>query len=369
MSSNLLRIGVIGPPWIEIPPTAYGGTELAIDTLVRGLAARGHDVTLFTVGTSSTPVRRKWIYDYPQYDDVGSMLVELRHTSAAYRALDGCDIIHDHTVCGPFMALCTGTNTPIVATNHGPFTPEVNEILQALTIPVIGLSHAHASQAATSIQPVPVIHHGLVTERYRFNRHRGDGLVALGRMNPGKGIESAITFARQVDRPLTIAAKMRDADEVDYYKSAIEPLLGSDVTYVGEVNHDHKVDLLANAFALVNLINWPEPFGLVMIEALACGTPVIATKGGVPDEIIEHRRTGYLMSDPQQANDAISTIETIDRENCWQSVQSRFSMNQVAAAHELFYNSILKNDRIQPIMSRPPRRYPGGSSHGEWVLA
>lgn len=353
MSSNRpLRIGMIAPAWLAVPPTNYGGTELVIDVLSRGLVRLGHELQLFTIGSSTCDVPRRWIFDGSDPDGVGTTVPELRHVAAAYDAFAGCDIVHDHTIGGLFLSQLH-PELAVVATNHMPFNADFADLYgrYASVLPIIAISHDQAARAPAGLPIGTVIHHGLDLDRYAVGRGSGDYLVSLGRMNPDKGIDTAIEVARRSGMDLAIAAKIREPGEKRYFAEVIEPLLGRGIEYVGEVDHAHKVELLQGARALINPIRWPEPFGLVMIEAMACGTPVVGTPCGAAPEIVNHGTTGYLVESSDDLADAVERAALLDRRACRAHVEAHFSMDTMARNHESFYRSVL-NDRHYA-MSRP----------------
>jgi glycosyltransferase involved in cell wall biosynthesis len=342
-TATRLRVGIIAPPWVAIPPPGYGGIELAIDVLARGLRQRGHDVILFTTGDSTTPVERHYIYDTARTDTIGSIPVELCHVDAAYHALGSCDIVHDHTLSG--LLLGPHHQIPVVTTNHGPFVAPLTDLYRRTVrnVPLIAISGDQARRAPTDIPVSTVIHHSLDLDAYPYDPAGGDYLVTIGRMNPCKGIDHAIAAARAARVPLIIAAKNREPAENHYYNTVIKPLLGPGISYIGEIGHDTKIELLGGARALLNPIQWAEPFGLVMIEALACGTPVIATPNGAAPELIDHGTTGYLTTTPSDLDKAIRSIDRIDRARCRQHAEHRFAMARMAHHHEDLYLTVLQH--------------------------
>jgi glycosyltransferase involved in cell wall biosynthesis len=347
-SDKPLRIGIIAPPWIPIPPTAYGGTELVIDGLCTGLKALGHDVTLFTTGDATCPVGRAFLFDHSDPDHMGSCVLELRHVAAAYDALDDLDIIHDHTLAGLFLSQMH--HLPVVTTNHGPFDDDLNDLYRRVgrLVPIIAISHDQASHAPPDIPIAAVIHHGLDLNHYPFSAQGGDGLVFLGRMSPNKGVDDAIRSAQQVGRPLKIAAKMNEPGELRYFHDTIEPQLSTDIEFVGEVGLAGKVELLTNAAALINPIRWPEPFGLVMIEALASGTPVITNRIGAAPEIVDDCVTGKLADDFDDLVAGLEQVETFERSACRAAVEHRFTHLRMAKDHESFYRRVLEDSTNPP---------------------
>jgi glycosyltransferase involved in cell wall biosynthesis len=322
---------------------------LIIDVLARGLVARGQRVRLFTVGTSRCVIEREWVLAEPP-ERIGDDLTGLTHTLAAYQALTGCDIIHDHTLAGPALAATGWSGPPVVTTNHGPFNGALNAFYRhtAHHVPLIAISAAQAASAPGDVPVATVIPHGIDLDTYPARlttRGSGGYLLCLGRMCPTKGIDVAIRAARTARRRLVIAAKCREPEEHAYYHHAIAPLLDDSVTYVGEVDHARKIELLQGADALLNPIQWPEPFGLVMIEALACGTPVIATPNGAAREIINHDQIGRLAT---TIDDLAATIDTVhhggtDRRQCRHHAVAHYSMQSMAAEHEAFYRRVIVN--------------------------
>jgi len=308
-----MKIGIVAPPWVPVPPPAYGGTELAVDTLARGLLAAGHDVELFATGDSTCPVPRKHLLDVSEGMLIGTTTIEIRHVLAAYEALDDCDVIHDHTVIGPLLSRELST-TPVVTTNHGPFADDTMAMWREISnrdVPLISISRHQASTADPDINVSQVIHHGIDPTHFPIGPGDGQYLACLGRMSPTKGIHTAIKVAREADIPLLIGAKMREPLEHDYFAAEIKPLLGNGVEYLGELATNEKFELLCGAKALLNPIQWAEPFGLVMIEAMACGTPVISTPCGSVPEIVTPGVNGFVCSTDQEMVEAVSAIDSI----------------------------------------------------------
>lgn len=342
MNAQTLRIGIVAPPWLPVPPPAYGGTELMIDALCRGLDRLGHDVTLFTIGTSDCPVDRRWLFDEMDPMRMGAAIEEFRHAFAAYDALDDVDIIHDHTLAGLLVAQ-SKARVPVVTTMHGPFDDALSDLYERSSpeVPVVAVSHDQARSAPSTVRIAGVIHHGLELDRYPFVAEPDDHVLFLGRMSPDKGVHRAIEIARAADRQLLIAAKLREPAELDYFRTRIEPLLGPDVMYVGEANFAEKIELLSKATALVNPIRWPEPFGLVMTESMACGTPVVGGALGAAPEIVDHGRTGFLANRMDGLIDGLKRIDSIDRAACRRVVEERFSSDRMAADYADLYRDLI----------------------------
>ncbi len=336
-----MRIGIIAPPWTPIPPVLYGGIELVVDQLARGMQDAGHDVLLYTTGDSTCPVPRAWSLAVAEGQRIGMAVPEIRHVMHAYEAVAECDVVHDHTMMGPFYSERL-PHLPVVTTIHGPFNTELTDIYRRVTerVPLIAISHAQHA-AAPDIPVARVIHHGVDASQFPIGDGQGDAdgpyVLFLGRMADDKGAHRAITIARDAGMRILMAAKMREAWERTYFEEKVEPLLGPDAVYLGEVSHERKLELLAGAAALVFPIRWNEPFGMVMIEALACGTPVLAFPEGAAPEVVEHGRTGFLCSDEAAMTEAIGRLDQIDRTHCRAAVEGYFSTQRMVAEHlELF---------------------------------
>jgi glycosyltransferase involved in cell wall biosynthesis len=336
-----LRIGLIAPPWVPVPPTVYGGTEVVVDQLARGLTAAGCDVILFTTGDSTCPVERRWAH--PRALGVTcDTAAELHHVQRAYDELLDVDLVHDHTLLGPVWATMHCPERALVTTVHSRFTSELRDLYAVVAerVPLVAISHAQR-RTAPSVRVARVIHHGI--DPAAFPPGRGDGgyMLFLGRMSTDKGAHRAIAVARAAGKRVVLAAKMRTPAERRYYEEQVVPLLGNDAVYVGEVGGRRKLALLAGAEALINPIRWPEPFGLVMIEALACGTPVLAFAEGAAPEIIEHGRTGFLCSDEADMAGRLHDVGNLRRADCRASVAARFSTQRMVAEHLELYMEVV----------------------------
>jgi glycosyltransferase involved in cell wall biosynthesis len=335
------RIGLIAPPWVPVPPPAYGGTEAVIDRLARGFVAAGHDVLLFTTGDATCPVSRQWVVNRADPARMGSAVVELHHLVHAYGAMQDCDIIHDHTVIGPTYALHFPSLT-VVTTNHGPFNAELISVYRAVAerVPIIAISHSQAA-TAVDLRIARVIHHGIDPDAFPMGAGDGGYFAFLGRVVPDKGIRQAALVAREAGVRLLIAAKMQEPLEIEYFEDQVRPLLTRDVEYIGEVGDGEKLELLNGARALINPIRWPEPFGLVMIEALACGTPVIAFPAGAAPEIVAHGVTGFLCTDEADMVQSLGRVDELSRSACRAAVERSFSTARMVADHIDLFSDVL----------------------------
>lgn len=338
----MVRIALIAPPWTPVPPDLYGGIELVVDRLARGLDRRGHEVLLFTTGESTCPVPRASLLPHAEGQRIGAAVPELRHVLAAYEAVRGFDIVHDHTVLGPFLAERHGDGAPVVTTIHGDLEGELADLYREIDdrVHLIAISEAQRVPVP-ELKIAAVIHHGLDAVDFPFGAIDGGYCLFLGRMSPDKGAHRAIAAARAAGLPLKMAAKMREPAELEYFENEVEPLLGAGVEYLGEVPHHQKLQLLAEARALLFPIRWREPFGMVMIEALACGTPVIAFPEGAAPEVVTHGETGFLVDDEEEMAKALTDVGSLDRRACRASVEGYFSTDRMVAEHLDLFTRIL----------------------------
>ena len=332
-----MRIGIIAPPWAPVPPPLYGGIEQAIDGLARGFQAAGHEVLMFTTGDSSCEVPRKWLLKVSEGWRMGYTVPELRHIMAAYEELIGCDVIHDHTVLGPVYAQRL-PDLPVVTTVHGPFNEELTDIYLRVAhrVPIIGISDAQCA-VVPELEIARVIHHGVDPAAFPLGTGEGGYCLFLGRMNADKGAQRAVDAARKAGVPLVMAGKCREPWEHQFFDKEIAPHLSEDITYAGEVPHEEKVELLANARCLLFPIRWNEPFGLVMLESMACGTPVLAFREGAAPEVVEHGVTGFLCDDENDMAESIDRVDSLNRADCRAAVEGYFSLQRCVDEHlELF---------------------------------
>jgi len=351
-----MRIGLIAPPWVPVPPPAYGGTEVVIDNLAKGLQRLGHEVRLFTVGESECPVPTDFLYP-KAIAPIGSTVPETAHTLAAYESLADMDIIHDHTFLGPLLSGLRGMRRPpVVATNHGPFNGETQPVLSEISkhASIVAISHSQARQAQAfgGVAIGAVIHHGIDLDVYKAGPGGGGYVMFVGRMSPDKGVHHAVRVAKKAGKRLILSTKMREDNEIAYFTAEVRPLMDAGDEMPAEIPQHRRIELLRGADAMLNPITWREPFGLVMAEALACATPVLAFPNGAAPEIIDSGRTGYLCRDEEEMSAAVHRVADIDRDRCRAAAESRFSLQRMARDHERFYRRILERE------SRLVRRIP-----------
>lgn len=338
-----MRIGIIAPPWIPIPPPAYGGIECFIDVLALELAAAGHEVVLAASGDSTCPVERLPGFPPSDHGMIGMTAHELRHLIRAYAGLTDVDVIVDNTLGGPVLAR-SAARRPVVTIVHSPFEDVVLELYGA-TSPDMTFVAISRHQASTSrhVRIAEVIHHGIRAEDVPVGPGGTDACF-LGRMHPAKGLLEAIEAAEIAGVHLRIAAKMREPLECEYFEDVVRPALGSNAEYVGELSTEEKYALMGSSCALLNPIQWDEPFGLVMIEALATATPVVATPRGSVPEIVQDGRNGFIGADAEDLADGLRRASSLDRDACRASVEERFTAAQMAQHYAALFERVLDRE-------------------------
>jgi glycosyltransferase involved in cell wall biosynthesis len=352
-----MRIGLIAPPWLPVPAQGYGAIEAIINDLAIELSAAGHQVTVATTGDSTVPVRRVTTFPRARTDAVDRSSVETLHVLQAYDALHNADIIHDHTIVGPVLGHRRGQR--VVTSCHWAITGDVGRLYTRIAdeVPTIAISRSQ-QRLAPGTRFVRVIHHGVDLARFPVGRGDGGYLLVLARMDPSKGVHVAAEVAHRAGTPLLIAGPVRSDSERQYFDTQVRPRLGRGVEYIGEVGGTDKLALLGAARAVLMPIAWDEPFGMVAIEALATGTPVLAFPRGALPELIDHGRTGYLCTDPAAMALSIETVQDLDRAACRAAAEEHFSAHRMAAEHTQLYQTLLndghRTNQDHPTSTPPP---------------
>jgi glycosyltransferase involved in cell wall biosynthesis len=343
-----LRIAILAPVWFAVPPSGYGGIEWIVSLLSDGLVEAGHDVTLFASGDSRTNAKLESIFDVAPSALIGQAETEIRHALSCLTRADEFDVVNDHS--GPPAAAIAGAvDTPVVHTVHGPLDglagklyDQVAKIAPAVGLISISLNQRKPKPDLPWLANVP---NALDFSLYPCKPHRGDYLLFLGRMSADKGAHRAIAVAMEAGLPLKLAGKRNEAAERDYFAEYVKPHLVGGIEYLGEVTHGEKVELLQNARATLFPIDWEEPFGLVMIESMACGTPVIATRRGAVPEVIEHGRSGIIVDDYRAMPLALEDADAIDPWECRRFVEERFAPERMVAEYVDAYREAITRSR------------------------
>lgn len=340
-----MRIAIIAPPFLQIPPTGQGGTEVVVYELTEELVRRGHDVTLFACGKSTTSANYIRVFetavndvpiDTETMESSRKLRLEMTYFGdVATRLLESepFDVVFNHTRGETAMAPLTRFySTPIISTFHLPIIDEIASVLErnpkAYAIAISENQKSHVKKLSNF---VGTCYNGVDTEKFPFNPSGGDYLFWIGTVGRHKNTKAAILAAQQTGKKLVMAGKVRDED---YYEEEIKPLIdGEQIKYVGQISFDEKIPYYRDAKALLFPTLWDEPFGLVAIEALACGTPVVAYPHGALPEIIDDGKNGYLVDSPEAMADAIRQISEIDRATCRQTVKERFSIGAMTDSY------------------------------------
>jgi len=335
-----LRIAVIAPCWFEIPPKAYGGIEWICYWLVEGLIDRGHDVTLVAAGENKT--RARFIQSYAQAPSaqLGEPLPEVVHAAAVSELTSGMDfdVFHDHTLAGPLLA--AGRQAPTIVTAHGPVGGGIGNYFRRLSkfVKFVAISDAQ-QEDAKDLPWAGRVYNGIPVEEYPFETKKEDYVLFLGRMSPEKGADLAIDAARRAGLPIVLAGKRTEPLEQAYFQNTVAPKLGEDTQWIGQVGPVRKKELLSKARCLIFPIRWKEPFGIVMVEALACGTPVVALNSGSVPEVISHDETGFIFDDPEDLGKGIERAAELDATACRQRALKLFDTAEMVKGYEEIYSS------------------------------
>jgi glycosyltransferase involved in cell wall biosynthesis len=342
-SPAAMRIAQVAPLYEAVPPALYGGTERVVSLLTEELVRRGHDVTLFASGDSVTSARLAAVTERALRLDASNREVLaaeiIRQLDLVFGNARDFDLIHCHVdyLAYPFAGLVA---TPTLHTVHGRLDLAYLEPIyrQFKHVPLVSISDAQrAPLAGLGLTWAGTVHHGLDPERFTFSPEPGDYLAFLGRLSPEKQPDVAIEVAKRAGLPLRIAAKV-DAADREYFERVVAPLLDDPlIEFIGEIGDADKAAFLGGARALLFPIDWPEPFGLVMIEAMACGTPVIARPCGSVPEVVRPGVSGFIADSIPELVDAVKRIDTLDRARCRRAFERRFSVARMVDGYEAVY--------------------------------
>lgn len=339
-----MKIAMLAPIAWRTPPRHYGPWELVTSLLTEALVARGVDVTLFATLDSITSAKLDGVVPAPYSEDptIDAKVWEYRHLSHLFARADRFDLIHNQADF-PAHAFAPLVRTPMVTTIHGFSSESILPMYQPFQDRVHYVAISEADRHP-SLRYAATIHHGIALEEFPFEPDGGDGLLFFGRIHPDKGAKEAIAAARRSGHRLDMYGIVQDQG---YFDAAVAPELDDQIRYHGPVGGADRARALGKARALLHLINFDEPFGLSVVEAMACGTPVIATRRGSMSELIEHDRTGFLVDDAKGAVRAIARIDELDRAVVRQRAIERFSVDRMADEYIALYRSVLQHAQVR----------------------
>jgi glycosyltransferase involved in cell wall biosynthesis len=363
---------MLAPPWISVPPDGYGGIETVVSLLSDELVRRGHMVTLFCAAGSRSAAVVRPLLDDPHPDRIGEALFEADHVARAFAEIEAAadagrpfDIVHDHSGFTA-LAMADSLSIPLVHTLHGEFDRHTGGFYarHGHNATLVALSEAQKSTAPLGVEVAAVIPNPVAVADWPFQERKDDYLLWIGRICADKGPERAIDAARRAGRRLVLAGPVQPGQE-DFFDTEVAPHVdGRRVTYVGEVAGAAKLELFARARAMLMPITWAEPFGMVMAEALACGTPVIAFPEGAACEIVVDGENGLLVADEVAMAAAINRVHRISPWICRRSVATRYDVRRVAARYEALYRTVLAGSparRPMEVEGDPHASHPGFS--------
>jgi glycosyltransferase involved in cell wall biosynthesis len=342
-----LHVAMLAPPWISVPPPGYGGVESVVSVLTEALVRRGNVVTLFCAPGSASSARVVSLLDESHPDEIERSLYEVDHVARAFQEIDLAagdarfDVVHDH--CGfTALAMADRLDTPLVHTLHGQFTASTAAFYahHGHKAALVGISQAQLASAPAGMEAVDAIPNPIDLRAWPLREHKDDYLLWIGRMTAEKGPHRAIAAASAAGVPLVLAGVIQPGQQAFFDREVAPHLDGERVRFVGEVGGSVKRSLFACARALLMPIRWEEPFGMVMVEALACGTPVIAFPEGAARELVLHGQTGFLVEDERAMATAVGELPSIAARNCRAWVAEHCDVDVVAAAYEATYRSV-----------------------------
>ena len=365
-----MRIAQIAPPFVRIPPARYGGTERVVHVLTEELVRRGHNVTLFAAGTCETAAHLRPVCPRPLWEMgvADPLAIRMLQVEEVVRLSGEFDVVHSHVDYLPWLA-GDRLRAPLVTTLHGRLDlPELRPLFRAYRgQALVSISNAQRRPVTDlALNWVATVHHGLnLEDTYRLGAGRGGYLVFLGRIAPEKDPVTAIRVAIQAGLQLKIAARV-DAVDAQYFQTQVEPLLGHPlIEWVGELDDRGKDELLGGALALLMPVVWDEPFGLVIIEALATGTPVIARPRGSIPELIRHGEHGFLAETDDELVEACRAATSIDRAGCRRQALTRFSVSRMVDDYERVYRALARGQRERSELVELPASLETAPSHEE----
>jgi glycosyltransferase involved in cell wall biosynthesis len=343
---------MLAPPWIPVPPPGYGGIEFVVALLCDALVDQGHEVELFCTPGSTSKAKVRPLLEAPHPEKIERALFEADHVGCAFAAIDGAaeagepfDVLHDHCGYTP-LAMADRQSTPLVHTVHGPFDQDTTPYYarHGRKGRIVCISQSQRSMAPEAAGAEDVVYNPIDVDSWPVGYQKEDYLLFMARMTEEKGPHRAIAVAKETGRPLVLAGPVQPGQE-RFFANEVQPHIdGEQIRYVGEVGGARKQHLFADAFAFLMPIRWPEPFGLVMVESLAAGTPVLAFAHGAAPEIVEHGINGFLCRDEHEMAALVEQAAEIEPMRCRQTAAERFAPDRVALGYEAVYRKAIAGE-------------------------
>ncbi len=340
-----MKIAQVAPVWERVPPAKYGGIELIVSLVTEELVKRGHDVTLFATGDSVTSAKLvSWYHTPPPRNVIGSPVPDLRHTGQAFQHADEFDVIHNHTgytgvVFGSFV------KTPVLNTLHGVFT-EINKPFYESykdAVHYSSISYEQRRLGPKGMNYAGNVYNAIDVDSYELGEKKKDYYVYVSRISPSKGSDIVVDVALKAGVKLIMAGKIDPGNDYEFFEQKVAPKIdGKQIIFKGEVSEEEKRTLFREAKGFIFPLQWSEPFGLVMIEAMAAGTPVIAFPLGSVPELVDDGKTGFVVQDIEQMVEAVKRVEEIDPAQCRRTVEARFGIKTMVDGYEELYGKISK---------------------------
>jgi len=348
-----LRVGIVAPPYFDVPPAAYGGVEAVVADLIDALDQRGHDVTLFAAGRPGTKADFVPLWDRTVPERLGESYPEAMHAAASRRAVleaargAGLDVVHEHTLTGPLnAAVYAAAGVPTVHTVHGPVDEDMYPYYRALgsEVHLVAISNQQR-QRAPGLNWIGTVHNGLDVEAWPYREHKEEYALFLGRFHPQKAPHLALDAAHAAGIPLVLAGKCSEPIEKQYFDREVVPRLTPSDHIFGVADALSKRELLAGARCLLFPVRWEEPFGMVMIEAMACGTPVVALRSGAVPEVVADGVTGIICDEPADLARAVHDVTHMSPAACRAHVAANFGVENLARGYEDAYRAAMRRQR------------------------
>jgi glycosyltransferase involved in cell wall biosynthesis len=343
-----MKIAQIAPPWISVPPRGYGGTEWVVQQLCDGLSARGHQVTLYASGDSTTAAELRSVFPAQIPEFMGNSAFEARHSGYALADIlsrtgeRAFDIVHDHSGFFVVAASALLPLPPVLHTIHSAFDEVTTGFYDQFgrSVAYNAISEYQRSMGPAGMNWAGVVPNAIDLSMWPLQEEKDDYLLAFGRVCEAKGFHLSIEVARRTGRRLVMAGALQP-QYADYFHDVIEPELDDQIVFLGEVGDPRRRELFSNAAAFLFPILWPEPFGLVMIEAMATGTPVVAFRNGSVPEVIDDGVTGFIVEDVDQMVEAVGRVHQIDGAACRHAVEERFTVDRLVTDYEALYARLI----------------------------